>query len=93
LFESIALRPRFKTVKSGSSSANAALNSGAVVIDHGEKGLLTPVVRAVYDAVHRQRIKSFVIDLAVQRQAGNAHGIVGCEAPEKWQIKPERYLA
>lgn len=70
------------------------LKSGyiGVVIDHGEKGLLTPVVRAVCDAVQRRPIKPFVIDLAVQRQAGNAHGIVGCEAPEKWHVKPEQYF-
>jgi putative nucleotidyltransferase with HDIG domain len=71
------------------------LKSGyiGVVIDHGEKGLLTPVVRAVCHAVERRPIKPFVIDLAVQRQAGNGHDIVGCEAPEKWQIRPEQYLA
>jgi hypothetical protein len=65
---------------------------GVVIIDHGEKGLLTPVVRAVCDAVQRRPIKPFVVDLAVQRQAGNAHDIVGCEAPEKWHVKPEQYL-
>ena len=70
------------------------LKSGyiGVVIDQGEKGLLTPVVRAVCDAVQRRPIKPFVIDLAVQRQAENAHGIVGCEAPEKWHVKPEQYF-
>lgn len=70
------------------------LKSGyiGVVIDHGEKGLLTPVVRAVCHAVQRRPIKPFVIDLAVQRQAGNAHGIVGCEAPERWHVKPEQYF-
>ena len=63
-----------------------------VVIDHGEKGSLTPVVRAVCDAVQRRPIKPFVIDLGIQRQIGNEHDIVGCEAPEKWHVKPEQYF-
>ncbi|HMF51080.1 MAG TPA: HD-GYP domain-containing protein [Candidatus Saccharimonadales bacterium] len=70
------------------------LKSGyiGVVIDHGEKGSLTPVVRAVCDAVQRRPIKPFVIDLGIQRQIGNEHDIVGCEAPEKWHVKPEQYV-
>ena len=70
------------------------LKSGyiGVVIDHGEKGSLTPVVRAVCDAVQRRPMKPFVIDLGIQRQIGNEHDIVGCEAPEKWHVKPEQYF-
>jgi putative nucleotidyltransferase with HDIG domain len=70
------------------------LKSGyiAVVIDHGEKGSLTPVVRAVCDAVQRLPIEPFVIDLGIQRQIGNEHDIVCCEAPEKWHVRPEQYF-
>ena len=64
----------------------------AVVIAHGEKGLIHPVVRAVYDIRKAKLVKPFDIDLSRQFSAGNSHGIVGCESSEKWQIKPEAYL-
>ena len=42
------------------------LKSGymGIVMDQGEKGLLTPVVRVIYDAVQKNPVKPFVIDLA-----------------------------
>lgn len=64
----------------------------AVVIDHGEKDLLHPVVRAVFDIKKARPVKPFDIDLASQFRAGNAHGIVSCESSEKWQIRPVDYL-
>jgi putative nucleotidyltransferase with HDIG domain len=64
----------------------------AVVVDHGEKNLLHPVVRAVYDVKKALRLEPFDIVLEGQINAGNPYGIVGCESPEKWQIKPIDYL-
>jgi cyclic di-GMP phosphodiesterase len=60
----------------------------AVVIDHGERGLLHPIVRSVYDARRRERVKPSIIDLS----KGNSHRIVGCESPDRWNIRPESYL-
>jgi putative nucleotidyltransferase with HDIG domain len=65
----------------------------AVVVDHGAKNLLHPVVRAVYDVKKTLRLEPFDIVLDGQINAGNPYGIVGCESPEKWQIKPIDYLS
>src|SRR5258706_1247241 len=64
----------------------------AVVIDHSEKDLLHPVVRAVFDIKKARPVKPFDIDLASQFRAGNAHWIISCESSEKWQIRPVDYL-
>jgi len=63
-----------------------------VVVDHGEKDLLHPVVRAVVDARKAKPITPVDIDLARQFSAGQSYGIVACESPEKWKIRPEDYL-
>lgn len=69
------------------------LKSGflAVVVDHGEEGLLHPVVKAVYDTRKRKLIPSFEIDLLTRAAAGSDE-IVSCESPEKWKLHPEKYL-
>jgi putative nucleotidyltransferase with HDIG domain len=64
----------------------------AVVVAHGRKNLLHPVVRAVYDVKKAMRLEPFDIVLNGQINAGNPYGIVSCESPEKWQIKPIDYL-
>ncbi len=64
----------------------------AIVVGHGEKNLLHPVVRAVYDVKKALRLVPFDIVLKGQINAGNPYGIVSCESPEKWQIKPIDYL-
>jgi putative nucleotidyltransferase with HDIG domain len=70
------------------------LRSGfiAVVISHGEKGLLYPVVRAVYDTRNETRVEPFNIDLSKKATTGNSDEIVGCESPERWNLHPETYL-
>jgi len=62
----------------------------AVVVRHGEQGLLHPTVRAVYDARAAAFVKPFNIDLSTPRVQDE---IVGCESAERWQIQPEQYLA
>lgn len=64
----------------------------AVVIAHGEKSLLHPMVRVVYDAKNAKPLAPLDIDLGRQHSAGNAYEIVRCEAAEKWHIRPEDYL-
>jgi putative nucleotidyltransferase with HDIG domain len=71
------------------------LRSGflGVVIRHGEKGLLYPVVRAVYNARKEVQIVPFDIDLSKKASAGDSDEITGCESPERWNIRPYIYLA
>jgi putative nucleotidyltransferase with HDIG domain len=64
----------------------------AVVVDHGAKNLLHPIVRAVYDIKKASKLEPYDIVLAGPINAGNPYGIVACESPEKWQIKPTDYL-
>jgi putative nucleotidyltransferase with HDIG domain len=71
------------------------LQSGfiAVVIDHGEEGLLHPLVRAVYDTRKEKLIPPFEIDLSKKRTAPDPDEIVSFESPEKWKLHPEKYLS
>src|SRR5919108_272690 len=71
------------------------LRSGflGVVIRHGEKGLLYPVVRAVYNTRKEVQIVPFNIDLSKKASAGDSDEITGCESPERWNIRPYIYLA
>jgi putative nucleotidyltransferase with HDIG domain len=64
----------------------------AVVVDHGEKNLLHPVVRAVYDVKKALRHEPFDIVLEGQINAGNPYGIVVSEYPEKLQINQIDYF-
>jgi cyclic di-GMP phosphodiesterase len=68
------------------------LRSGrvAVVIAHGEKGLLYPVVRVVYDKERRCFVEPFELDLS--RDLGSDE-ILGCESPARYRIKPDSCLA
>lgn len=63
-----------------------------VVVAHGEKSLLHPIVRAVYDVGNRKPVEPFDIDVGEQCAAGNPYRIIGCESGEKWRIHPENYL-
>jgi putative nucleotidyltransferase with HDIG domain len=71
------------------------LRSGflGVVLSQGEKGLLYPLVRTVYDTRKAARIEPFTIDLSQPARADNADEIIGCESPERWHLQPEMYLA
>jgi len=71
------------------------LQSGliGVVIDHGEKGLLYPVVRALYDAGKEKVVSPFDIDLAKQEAGDHADEVVSCESPGRWNLRPEKYLS
>ena len=61
-----------------------------IVIEQGEKGLLFPVVRLIYDAKRRQKLKPVDLDLS-QPHHGGDH-IIGNELPEDWGIDPFEYL-
>jgi putative nucleotidyltransferase with HDIG domain len=69
------------------------LRSGrvGVVLDHGEKGLLYPVVRVLFDAKRVRLLRPFNLDLS-QKASSESEEVVGCESPAKWKIHPEIYL-
>lgn len=71
------------------------LRSGfiAVVVDHGRKGLLCPVVQAVFDTKRQRFTQPFEIDLSKESKADSLHEIAGCEEPDKWALSPEQYLS
>lgn len=70
------------------------LRSGliGVVIDHGEKGLLYPMVRALYDTRKQKPVSPFEIDLS-KPAANGGDEIVGSEAPGRWPLPPEQSLS
>lgn len=70
------------------------LRSGmiGVVIDHGERGSLYPVLRAAYDTKEGKFAPPIKIDLSKKLAGHDPDEIVGCESPEQWQIQPEKYL-
>jgi len=61
-----------------------------IVVEQGEKGLLFPIVRIIFDAKRRQKLAPRDIDLS-QAQHGGDH-IIGNEQPEDWGINPFDYL-
>lgn len=70
------------------------LRSGliGVVIDHGEKGLLYPVVRIVRDARNHRRIEPFDVNLSKQNGTDETDLILACESAERLKINALRYL-
>ncbi len=64
-----------------------------IVAAHGDKALLRPVVRVIYDIGKAQWVEPFDLDLDRQFSLGNPHEIVACESLEKWHIQPEQYLS
>ncbi len=67
------------------------LESGmlCIVLNHGEKGLLHPVVRIIYDTKTEKHITPYDFDLS---QGGTEDKIKSYESPNIWQIRPEMYL-
>ena len=70
------------------------LRSGfiGVVVDQGERSLLDPVVRAVYDTRREKLVTSFEINLSSRPAGQRLDEIVGCEAPDSRNIQPEKYF-
>jgi putative nucleotidyltransferase with HDIG domain len=71
------------------------LRSGfiGVVIEQGEKSLIDPVVRAVYDTKRDKLVVPFEINLSSRPAGLRLDEIIACEAPDSWNIRPETYLA
>jgi len=71
------------------------LESGnvGIVVKHGEKSLLHPVVRVVYN-VKTQRYPRMPFDIDLANPSGKSAGekIVSYESAERLGIKPEQYL-
>ncbi len=71
------------------------LRSGrvGVVIEHGEKGLLYPVVRIVFDGRRGSFVTPFHVDLSKKAASGDPDEIVACESPARWHFQPQYHLA
>lgn len=63
-----------------------------VVIGHGERGLLHPAVRAVFDTRKNVRVKPFDIHLSLGGPGRAPDSIVGCETADKYKIDFPAYL-
>lgn len=70
------------------------LESGllGIVVAQGPKGLLYPLVRAVYDSRKERFIPPRDVDLSLLADKGKAKRIVGHESPKDWNIDPQRFL-
>ena len=69
------------------------LSSGrlAVVLETGERDLLHPLVRVIYDAEKRRFLTPRLLDLS--DPGPNADDTICCpEDPARWKIKPEVFL-
>jgi hypothetical protein len=66
------------------------LQSGllGVVLNHGEKSLLHPVVRVVYDTNKDRAVIPYDVDLS----HSEADRVACHEQPDRWRIYPERYM-
>jgi len=62
------------------------------VVEQGERSLLDPVVRAVYDTKRHKLVTPFEINLSSRPAGQQLDEIVGCEAPESWGLQSENYL-
>ena len=71
------------------------LRSGliGVVVEQGERSLLDPVVRAVYDTRRNKLVTPFEINLSSRPAGQQLDEIIGCESGDDWDIQPEIYLA
>lgn len=71
------------------------LRSGFVgaVVDHGEKGLLYPIVRVLFDKRRARLLRPFNVDLSKKALSGESDEVVGCESPARFGINPYSYLS
>ncbi len=63
----------------------------AVVIESGDKGLLYPVIRVMFDSTKRQFITPYDIDLSNQSEKERVK-IVAAIEPDKWRINPADFM-
>lgn len=63
-----------------------------IVVEQGRRGLLYPLVRAVYDTRKERFIPPRDVDLSLLADKGKAERIVGHESPKDWNLDPQRFL-
>jgi putative nucleotidyltransferase with HDIG domain len=70
------------------------LRSGlvGVVVDHGGKGLLYPIVRVLFDTRRARLFRPFSLDLSKKALSGESDEVVSCESPARFGINPDSYL-
>lgn len=62
-----------------------------VVVNHGQKSMLQPVVRIIYNTHKESHIIPYDVDLAQPSKDGEQR-IVSAASPDFWNINPEIYL-
>jgi len=70
------------------------LESGllAVVISHGIKSLLHPIIRVIFDTKKNSYIRPYDIDLAQESDESGGDMIISYASPDQWNVTPEIYL-
>ncbi|MBI5098197.1 MAG: HD-GYP domain-containing protein [Nitrospirae bacterium] len=70
------------------------LESGllGIVVDHGVKGLLYPLIRIIYDTIKGVFVVPYDKDISELSDKGIKDTVINYESPERWNIKPEMYL-
>ncbi len=64
----------------------------AVVINRGNKNMLQPVIRIIYNTKRDHFIMPFDIDLSKKAGVDSNYTIVSYESPEKWKIDTAQHL-
>jgi hypothetical protein len=69
------------------------LRSGvvAVVVRHGQKDLLHPVVRVLFDCRHRRLSRAAEIDLGQPEPGSDGNEILACLSAEKLPVNPVKF--
>jgi HD-GYP domain-containing protein (c-di-GMP phosphodiesterase class II) len=64
----------------------------AVVINHGLKSLLHPLIRVVFDTKRNSYVRPYDIDLAQDPDLSSEDRIMSYASPDQWNINPEIYF-
>ena len=70
------------------------LDSGllGIILNHGEKSLLHPLVRIIFDTNKDQFLSPYDIDLSIQSSNDFQDKVKCWESGEKWNVQTEKYL-
>jgi HD-GYP domain-containing protein (c-di-GMP phosphodiesterase class II) len=64
----------------------------AVVISHGLKSLLHPLIRVIFDTKRNSYVRPHDIDLAQEPDLSSGDRIMSYASPDQWNITPEIYF-
>ena len=64
----------------------------AVVIRHGLKSLLHPVIRVIFNTKKNSYIRTYDIDLSQESYESSGDMIISYASPDQWNLTPENYF-